>query len=74
MEEEENYKNCSVCGKKFKVTMEHRTICSKKCKEKKEKMKKEKGVKKKNEELVEIAVRARGEGMSYGQYVAKYKK
>lgn len=69
--EKGGYKNCSVCGKKFKVTLEHRTICSEKCKEKRKAMQKEKVPKKKNEELIEIAVKARAAGLSYGQYVAR---
>lgn len=69
---------CVVCGNKFQPVARTQIYCGKVCakkgdreiKRKRELAKKEE--KKKSNALIDIAVAARREGLSYGQYVAKY--
>ena len=73
-------KKCKYCGKEFDATKSKRLYCSDKCKKSRwrEKDKKRKyGVHMENPNaaVVDIAVKAREAGMTYGQYVAKkYKR
>lgn len=69
-------KKCKYCGKEFDATKSKRLYCSDKCKKSRwrEKDKKRKyGVHMENPNaaVVDIAVKAREAGMTYGQYVAK---
>ena len=69
-------KKCKYCGKEFDATKSKRLYCSDKCKKSRwrEKDKKRKyGVHMENPNaaVVDIAVKARKAGMTYGQYVAK---
>lgn len=66
-------KECVVCGKSFMPTNSRQIYCSKECKTEDYKAygppaKKKK--KKPNNDLVDVAVKARKAGMTYGQYVA----
>jgi predicted nucleic acid-binding Zn ribbon protein len=69
-------KKCKYCGKEFDATKSKRLYCSDKCKKSRwrEKDKKRKyGVHMENPNaaVVDMAVKAREAGMTYGQYVAK---
>ncbi len=69
-------KKCKYCGKEFDATKSKRLYCSDKCKKsfwKKKDIKRKHGVhmEKPNAAVVDIAVKAREAGMTYGQYVAK---
>lgn len=69
---------CVVCGKKFQPVARTQIYCSKVCAKKRDReLRRERELaqreeKKKSNALIDIAVAARREGMSYGQYVAKY--
>lgn len=72
-------KRCTICGKKF-LGRPNRMYCSPACRAKSQskayKEEQESKVKKKSETRIlsieEINRRARAEGLSYGQYMAKY--
>jgi hypothetical protein len=76
---------CFWCGKKFTPTYHNVVCCSEECKKKRlnaqDKARREKfnsknkapeKQKTNHEKIAEIAIEARKQGMSYGQYVAKY--
>lgn len=79
---------CIVCGNEFKKLRKDHVCCSKKCSQKKYKestkirvaewREKQKAKKKEPKPVslhkarADIAIAARAEGLSYGQYVAKY--
>lgn len=77
-------KQCKVCGKEFEADKHQRRCCSDECREinKKEneriaslryrelRMKKRKKAEN-QQKIIDIAVEARKQGMTYGQYVAK---
>lgn len=67
-------KRCKVCKKHFITSKEFRTFCSLECKEQVERYKRLKKPRKKrcNMSIDEIVRNALSEGLSYGQYVAKY--
>lgn len=81
----EEVRNCVICGKLFVARTVNGKYCSEECQTEglrrrtrnnwrdNEAKKKEirKSKKKRQKELVDIAVEARKAGMSYGQYVAK---
>lgn len=69
-------KKCKYCGKEFNSTKNDRRYCSDECRKKSQlemSKKRRKGahIKKPNAAVVDIAVKARAAGMTYGQYVAK---
>lgn len=69
-------KKCKYCGKEFNSTKNDRRYCSDECRKKSQlemSKKRRKGahIKKPNAAVVDIAVKAREAGMTYGQYVAK---
>lgn len=72
---------CKICGKQFTANTARKTLCSEECKRenriknatehnKKIKEIKENAKKEQRETIVDIAVRARKAGMTYGQYTA----
>ncbi len=75
-------RTCKICDKQFVSKHHSTTLCGPKCKEENKKRNAEnsrkrikeierKG-KKKRETIIDIAVKAKEAGMSYGQYVARY--
>ena len=82
-------KKCVICGTEFMPIKGTQLCCSKECRAKRDVQIKElwyeeqrkkkdaenrKLIPKSNyEEIVDVAIAARKEGLSYGQYVAKYK-
>lgn len=76
-------KNCIICGKEFTPKARNQICCSIKCgnrrnillmesKRKKPKPEKKNIVKKPTLSLTDIQKMAQKEGISYGQYIAKY--
>ena len=68
-------KKCKHCGKEFNSSKVNKLYCSDECKKKSRKnmSRKRKGRKyagKPNAAVIDVAVKARKAGMSYGQYVA----
>lgn len=79
---------CIVCGNEFKKLRKDHVCCSKKCSQKKykestkirgvryrERQKEKKNAPKpesNHKRIADIAIAARNEGLTYGQYVAKY--
>ncbi len=76
-------RECVWCGKEFMPEYHNVVCCSEECKKKRQSAQdksrrekfnaKDKAPEKTNhEKIAEIAIEARKQGMSYGQYVAKY--
>ena len=70
-------KICKGCGKEFepKKGVTYQLYCSKECRKSNQpyyKPLKKRKVKNLGEDLAKINAKARAEGLSYGQYVAKY--
>lgn len=70
-------KICEICGKEFTPRHHRQLYCTKECANESEKQNKiirkrrpKVVYEKKNQELVEMTVKARELGMTYGQYVA----
>lgn len=77
-------KRCAICGKEFVARRDSQKCCSDECRKENasryQKAKYEKSYrtarpepKKPKNNITEIAVAARAEGLTYGQYAAKYK-
>lgn len=67
-------KKCKCCGIEFDSTKQNRRYCSDECKKKisrERKRRKKEYVTKPNAAVIDIAVKAREAGMTYGQYVAR---
>ena len=78
-------KKCIICGTEFKPSKSTVVCCSESCKKKRqrenekakhaeyrEEQKKSKKKKTNHKQLADIAIDARKEGLTYGQYVVKY--
>ena len=73
---------CKICEKQFTSKHHSTTICSPECKKESVRINREKTSKnikeigrrknKKSDTIIDIAVKAKEAGMSYGQYVARY--
>lgn len=66
---------CKTCGKVFIRNIRHKTYCSAECKMKMDRYRWAARRKKKKSNLITIAEinrKAFAEGLTYGQYVAKY--
>ena len=69
-------KKCRHCGKEFTAIVHNKNYCSEECKRvvavAKAKSKRKQPKKIKNLSIYEIVRRATAEGLTYGEYVAKY--
>lgn len=67
-------KICPICKKEFEVTVRHKVYCSQECKEQ---VKRYSGAAKVSNKckvsIDEVIINSLKEGLSYGQYVDKYK-
>lgn len=61
---------CLNCGKEFIPLTYRNKLCSEECKRERIKEQKSRKKKKPNEDIVDISVKAKEMGMSYGQYQA----
>lgn len=72
-------RRCKVCGKEFQPVNWRQIYCGKECnivankRIQKERYRKEKTHRRGGLTIAEIALMARAEGLTYGQYVAKYR-
>jgi predicted nucleic acid-binding Zn ribbon protein len=73
MKRKENKRYCVVCGALL-TDYKHRRYCSEECKKKANRIKvfRPKRKAKKMASLIDISAKANEEGLTYGQYVAKY--
>ena len=61
---------CRHCGKPFEAQSYKNKLCSEECKRERIKEQKHRKKKKPNEDIVDISVKAKEMGMSYGKYQA----